>query len=93
MIRRDQQPCSPFVDAVGCFSPTKREVDDNAVLRSKSFADPIDGAPWLAGELSSIVAPRTSCCLSQLGLLSKIWRPQKSLWSLPAVVGRRMDLS
>ncbi|HZT02994.1 MAG TPA: ornithine cyclodeaminase family protein [Steroidobacteraceae bacterium] len=40
-----------FLDLVGGFSPAKREVDDEAVLRSRLFVDTFEGALAEAGDL------------------------------------------
>jgi ornithine cyclodeaminase len=40
-----------FVDLVGGFSPEKREVDDEVVLRSRLFVDTYEGALAEAGDL------------------------------------------
>lgn len=40
-----------FLDLVGGFSPVKREVDDEAVLRSRVFVDTFEGALAEAGDL------------------------------------------
>jgi ornithine cyclodeaminase len=40
-----------FVDLVGSFSPTKREADDDAVMRSRIFVDTFEGALTEAGDL------------------------------------------
>lgn len=40
-----------FVDLVGSFSPSKREADDDVVLRSRIFVDTFDGALEEAGDL------------------------------------------
>jgi ornithine cyclodeaminase len=40
-----------FVDLVGSFSPAKREVDDDTVLRSRLFVDTFEGALAEAGDL------------------------------------------
>ena len=40
-----------FIDLVGSFSPTKREADDEAVLRSRLFVDTFEGALSEAGDL------------------------------------------
>lgn len=40
-----------FLDLVGGFSPVKREVDDEAVLRSRLFVDTFEGALTEAGDL------------------------------------------
>lgn len=40
-----------FVDAVGSFSPGKREVDDDVVLRARIFVDTFEGALSEAGDI------------------------------------------
>lgn len=40
-----------FVDLVGSFSPSKREADDEVVLRSRIFVDTFEGALAEAGDL------------------------------------------
>lgn len=40
-----------FVDLVGSFSPSKREADDDVVLRSRIFVDTFEGALTEAGDL------------------------------------------
>lgn len=40
-----------FVDLVGSFSPSKREADDDVVLRSRIFVDTFEGALAEAGDL------------------------------------------
>jgi ornithine cyclodeaminase/alanine dehydrogenase-like protein (mu-crystallin family) len=40
-----------FVDLVGSFSPTRREADDEVVLRSRIFVDTLEGALAEAGDL------------------------------------------
>jgi ornithine cyclodeaminase len=40
-----------FIDLVGSFSPTKRETDDAAVLRSRLFVDTFEGAFSEAGDI------------------------------------------
>lgn len=40
-----------FVDLVGSFSPSKRETDDETVLRSRIFVDTFEGAFSEAGDL------------------------------------------
>lgn len=40
-----------FVDLVGSFSPSKREVDDRAVSRARIFVDTFEGALSEAGDL------------------------------------------
>lgn len=40
-----------FVDLVGSFSPSRREADDEAVLRSRLFVDTMEGALSEAGDL------------------------------------------
>jgi ornithine cyclodeaminase len=40
-----------FVDLVGSFSPTRREADDEAVVRSRIFVDTFEGALTEAGDL------------------------------------------
>jgi alanine dehydrogenase len=40
-----------FVDLVGSFSPTKREVDDEVVRRSRIFVDTFEGALSEAGDI------------------------------------------
>lgn len=40
-----------FLDLVGSFSPSRREADDEAVLRSRLFVDTIEGALSEAGDL------------------------------------------
>jgi ornithine cyclodeaminase/alanine dehydrogenase-like protein (mu-crystallin family) len=40
-----------FVDLVGNFSPSKREVDDDVVLRSRIFVDTFEGALAEAGDI------------------------------------------
>lgn len=40
-----------FVDLVGSFSPSKRESDDEAVLRSRIFVDTFEGALSEAGDI------------------------------------------
>src|SRR6185312_2909608 len=40
-----------FLDLVGGFSPVKREVDDEAVLRSRLFVDTFEGALAESGDL------------------------------------------
>lgn len=40
-----------FVDAVGSFSPSKRETDDDVVLRARIFVDTIEGALAEAGDI------------------------------------------
>lgn len=40
-----------FVDLVGSFTPTRREADDEAVLRSRLFVDTLEGALAEAGDL------------------------------------------
>jgi alanine dehydrogenase len=40
-----------FVDLVGSFSPSKRETDDDVVLRSRIFVDTFEGALSEAGDL------------------------------------------
>ena len=40
-----------FVDLVGGFSPSKREADDDVVLRSRIFVDTFDGALAEAGDI------------------------------------------
>lgn len=40
-----------FVDLVGSFSPSKREADDEAVVRSRLFVDTFEGALAEAGDL------------------------------------------
>jgi ornithine cyclodeaminase/alanine dehydrogenase-like protein (mu-crystallin family) len=40
-----------FVDLVGSFSPSKREIDDDGVLRSRIFVDTFEGALSEAGDL------------------------------------------
>ena len=40
-----------FLDLVGSFSPSRREVDDEAVLRSRLFVDTLAGALSEAGDL------------------------------------------
>jgi ornithine cyclodeaminase len=40
-----------FVDLVGSFSPTKREADDEVMLRSRVFVDTLEGALAEAGDL------------------------------------------
>jgi alanine dehydrogenase len=42
-----------FVDLVGSFSPTKREADDDVMLRSRIFVDTRQGALSEAGDLLS----------------------------------------
>lgn len=40
-----------FVDLVGSFSPSKREADDDVVLRSRIFVDTFEGALSEAGDI------------------------------------------
>lgn len=40
-----------FVDLVGSFSPSKREVDDEVILRSRVFVDTLAGALAEAGDI------------------------------------------
>jgi ornithine cyclodeaminase len=40
-----------FVDLVGSFSPSKREADDDVVLRSRIFVDTLEGALSEAGDV------------------------------------------
>lgn len=40
-----------FVDLVGSFSPTRREADDAAIVRSRIFVDTFEGALAEAGDL------------------------------------------
>jgi alanine dehydrogenase len=40
-----------FLDLVGSFSPTRREADDEAVVRSRIFVDTFEGALTEAGDL------------------------------------------
>jgi ornithine cyclodeaminase len=40
-----------FVDLVGSFSPTRRETDDDVVLRSRIFVDTFEGALSEAGDI------------------------------------------
>jgi alanine dehydrogenase len=40
-----------FIDLVGSFSPSKRESDDDVVLRSRIFVDTLEGALSEAGDL------------------------------------------
>jgi len=40
-----------FIDLVGSFSPSTRETDDDAVLRSRIFVDTIEGALAEAGDI------------------------------------------
>jgi alanine dehydrogenase len=40
-----------FVDLVGSFSPSKRETDDDVVLRSRIFVDTFEGALTEAGDI------------------------------------------
>jgi alanine dehydrogenase len=40
-----------FVDLVGSFSPSRREADDDAVMRSRIFVDTFEGAFAEAGDL------------------------------------------
>ncbi|HJS90399.1 MAG TPA: ornithine cyclodeaminase family protein [Steroidobacteraceae bacterium] len=40
-----------FLDLVGSFTPQRREVDDEAVLRSRVFVDTLEGALAEAGDL------------------------------------------
>jgi ornithine cyclodeaminase/alanine dehydrogenase-like protein (mu-crystallin family) len=40
-----------FVDLVGSFSPSRRETDDDVVLRSRIFVDTFDGAMAEAGDI------------------------------------------
>lgn len=40
-----------FLDLVGSFLPSRREVDDEAVLRSRLFVDTVEGALAEAGDL------------------------------------------
>lgn len=40
-----------FVDLVGSFSPSKREADDDVILRSRIFVDTFEGALSEAGDI------------------------------------------
>lgn len=40
-----------FVDLIGSFSPSKREADDDVVLRSRIFVDTLEGALAEAGDI------------------------------------------
>jgi ornithine cyclodeaminase/alanine dehydrogenase-like protein (mu-crystallin family) len=40
-----------FIDLVGSFSPTRREADDDVVMRSRIFVDTLDGALAEAGDV------------------------------------------
>lgn len=40
-----------FVDLVGSFSPSKREADDDVILRSRIFVDTFEGAMSEAGDI------------------------------------------
>jgi len=40
-----------FVDLVGSFSPSKREADDDVILRSRIFVDAFEGALTEAGDI------------------------------------------
>jgi len=43
--------CGTFLDLVGSYSPSRREADDEAVLRSRLFVDTLEGALAEAGDL------------------------------------------
>ena len=45
-----------FVDLVGSFSPSKREADDDVVLRSRIFVDTFEGALSEAGDILDPIA-------------------------------------
>jgi len=45
-----------FVDLVGSFSPSKREADDDVILRSRIFVDTFAGALTEAGDLMDPIA-------------------------------------
>jgi ornithine cyclodeaminase len=45
-----------FVDLVGSFSPSKREADDDVILRSRIFVDVLEGALAEAGDILDPIA-------------------------------------
>jgi ornithine cyclodeaminase len=45
-----------FIDLVGSFSPSKREADDEAILRSRIFVDTFEGVLGEAGDILDPIA-------------------------------------